>query len=115
MSTPKIIKAINSDLIKVKGVLKLGFASDALLRWIFPDASKYLKSFDLWMEEFSKIAFANNLVYIEENFYGSALWHPPGAQSFGRPGSRSCGNNAPRAPRTPARPRRGSAPPTSDR
>ena len=80
MSTPKIIKAINSDLIKVKGVLKIGFASDALLRWIFPDASKYLKSFDLWMEEFSKIAFANNLVYIEENFYGSALWHPPGAK-----------------------------------
>ena len=42
MSTPKIIKAINSDLIKVKGVLKLGFASDALLRWIFPDASRDL-------------------------------------------------------------------------
>jgi ribosomal protein S18 acetylase RimI-like enzyme len=78
MNIPKIIKTSTTDLERVKGVLKLGFASDALLRWVFPDASSYLKSFDKWMEEFSKIAFENNIVYSEKNFFGSSLWHPPG-------------------------------------
>ena len=80
MNTPKIVQASIVDLHKVKGVLTLGFASDALLRWVFPDASSYLKSFAIWMEEFSKISFENNIVYSEENFYGSALWHPPGVE-----------------------------------
>ena len=80
MDLPTIIKANSKDLERVKGVLKLGFASDALLRWVFPDASSFLKSFDIWMEEFSKIAFENDIVYSEKNFYGSSLWHPPGGQ-----------------------------------
>jgi ribosomal protein S18 acetylase RimI-like enzyme len=80
MKIPKIEQASITDSERVKGVLKLGFASDALLRWVFPDASSFLKCFDIWMEEFSKIAFENNIVYSEENFYGSSLWHPPGVE-----------------------------------
>ena len=80
MNIPKIVKASLKDLDRVKGVLKLGFASDALIRWVFPDAASYLKCFDTWMEEFSKIAFENDIVYSEENFYGSSLWHPPGVE-----------------------------------
>ena len=62
----------------VKAVLKLGFSSDALLRWVFPDANSFLENFDLWMDEFSKKSFENNIVFSEENFYGTSLWHPPG-------------------------------------
>ena len=80
MNIPQIIQASETDLERVKAVLKLGFASDALLRWVFPDASSFLRCFDIWMEEFSKIAFENNIVYSEENFYGSSLWHPPGVE-----------------------------------
>ena len=80
MNIPRIVKAPLKDLDRVKGVLKLGFASDALIRWVFPDAASYLKCFDTWMEEFSKIAFENDIVYSEENFYGSSLWHPPGVE-----------------------------------
>ena len=80
MKIPKIEQASITDSERVKGVLKLGFASDALLRWVFPDASSFLKCFDIWMEEFSKIAFENNIVYSEENFFGSSLWHPPGVE-----------------------------------
>ena len=32
------------------------------------------------MEEFSKIAFENDIVYSEKNFYGASLWHPPGVK-----------------------------------
>ena len=80
MNIPKIVKTSQADLEKVKGVLTLGFSSDALLRWVFPDASSYLKCFDIWMGEFSKIAFKNKIVYSEENFFGSSLWHPPGVE-----------------------------------
>ena len=54
MDTPSIIHATESDKEQVKGVLKLGFANDALLRWVFPDAKAFLESFDHWMEEYSK-------------------------------------------------------------
>ena len=80
MSVPEIIKADLKDLERVKGVLKLGFASDALLRWVFPDSANYLKSFDVWIQEFSKIAYKNDLVYSEINFAGASIWHPPGAE-----------------------------------
>ena len=73
MNIPEIITANSKDLERVKGVLKLGFASDALLRWIFPDAASYLKSFDLWMQEFSKIAYENDLIYSEKNFAGASI------------------------------------------
>ena len=36
-----------------------------------------MKSFDLWMEEFSKESFKNNIVFSEKNFHGTSLWHPP--------------------------------------
>ena len=80
MNVPEIITADRKDLDRIKGVLKLGFASDALLRWVFPDAANYLRSFDLWMQEFSKIAYENDLVYSEKNFAGASIWHPPGAE-----------------------------------
>ena len=57
INIPNIVRSSETDLDKVKSVLTLGFSSDALLRWVFPDASSYLKCFDIWMEEFSKIAF----------------------------------------------------------
>ena len=80
MNIPTIVKSSAADLEQVKAVLTLGFSSDALLRWVFPDASSYLKCFDVWMEEYSKIAFENNIVYSEEDLFGSSLWHPPGVE-----------------------------------
>ena len=73
MNIPTIVKSSAADLEQVKAVLTLGFSSDALLRWVFPDASSYLKCFDVWMEEYSKIAFENNIVYSEEDLFGSSL------------------------------------------
>jgi len=52
MKIPTIVKSSLEDLERVKAVLTLGFSSDALLRWVFPDASSFLKCFDIWMEEF---------------------------------------------------------------
>ena len=75
---PKIIRTNEKDKHQVISVLKLGFSNDDLLRWVFPEADSFLKSFDIWMEEFSKESFKNNIVFSEESFYGASLWHPPG-------------------------------------
>lgn len=75
---PEIIRANEKNIEQVKSVLKLGFSNDDLLRWVFPSADSFLKCFDIWMEEFSKESFKNNIVFSEENFHGSSLWHPPG-------------------------------------
>ena len=76
---PKIINVDSSKAEEVKSALILGFASDPLIRWIFPNPVKYLRSMEFWMEEFSKLSFANKGVFADENFYGASLWHPPGA------------------------------------
>ena len=44
---PEIIRAEEKDKEQVKSVLKLGFSNDDLLRWVFPSANSFLKSFDL--------------------------------------------------------------------
>ena len=63
---------------EVKAAITLGFTADPLIRWIFPDPQKYLRSFAVWMDEFSKPAFENGGVFADENYYGGSLWHPPG-------------------------------------
>ena len=66
---PKIITADKRNKDHVKAVLKLGFSSDALLRWVFPDANSFLKNFDLWMDEFSKKSFCSHVKFPTESYF----------------------------------------------
>ena len=78
MDTPKIIKADSSNVEEVKSAITLGFAADPLLRWFFPDPHKFLKNFAFWMDAFSKPALESDSIFTDENYYGGAIWHPPG-------------------------------------
>ena len=78
MEPPKIIKADSSNVEKVKSAITLGFAADPFLRWFFPDPHIYLKNFAFWMDAFSKPALESDSIFADENFYGGAIWHPPG-------------------------------------
>ena len=78
MIIPSIIRSPEANKDRVKGVLKVGFANDALIRWVFPDAKAYLESFDHWMEEYSKISFKHDICFAEASFAGASVWHPPG-------------------------------------
>jgi GNAT superfamily N-acetyltransferase len=77
---PKIINVDSSKTEEVKSALVLGFATDPMFRWIFPDPMKFLRSMAFWMVEFSKPSFEKKGVFADENFYGASLWHPPGVQ-----------------------------------
>jgi|TARA_A100001234_G_scaffold126320_1_gene110797 GNAT superfamily N-acetyltransferase len=78
MEIPKVNNVDDSKAEEVKAAITLGFTADPLIRWIFPDPQKYLRSFAVWMDEFSKPAFENGGVFADENYYGGSLWHPPG-------------------------------------
>ena len=80
MEIPKIINVDSSKTEEVKSALVLGFATDPMFRWIFPDPMKFLRSMAFWMVEFSKPSFEKKGVFADENFYGASLWHPPGVQ-----------------------------------
>ena len=78
MEIPKVNNVDASKAEEVKAAITLGFTADPLIRWIFPDPQKYLRSFAVWMDEFSKPSFENGGVFADENYYGGSLWHPPG-------------------------------------
>jgi len=78
MDIPKIINVDSTKTEEVKSALVLGFATDPIFRWIFPDPMKFLRSMAFWMVEFSKPSFENKGVFADENFHGASLWHPPG-------------------------------------
>ena len=54
MEIPKVNNVDESKAEEVKAAITLGFTADPLIRWIFPDPQKYLRSFAVWMDEFSK-------------------------------------------------------------
>ena len=78
MQPPKIIKADVTNIEQVKSAITLGFVSDPLIRWFFPDPHKYLKNFAFWTDAFSKPALESDAVFTDENFCGGAIWLPPG-------------------------------------
>ena len=80
MELPKIIKAKKRHQEALKAALILGFSADPLVRWFFPDPTAYLQSFNLWIEEFSKISFSHDIAFAEEKFLGASLWLPPGVE-----------------------------------
>ncbi len=56
----------------------LGFASDPVARWCWPDPHRYLASMPGFTRAFAGVAFAHDSAYCTEDFVGAALWVPPG-------------------------------------
>ena len=72
--------ATEKDRQSALNTILLGFASDPFVRWICPEASKYL----LFRQAFN--AYGGNAIdsktaFIAENFSGAALWLPPGVEA----------------------------------
>lgn len=57
--------------------LVLGFSTDPILRWLFPDPQKYLTNAPTIMQLFGGRAFAHNSAYHIQHYVGAALWLPP--------------------------------------
>lgn len=74
---PIVKTAMESDKSAVIDTLKLAFAADPAMRWVWPDPQKYLIHFSSFVKAFGGNAFGYKSAYYVGNFSGAALWLPP--------------------------------------
>jgi len=59
----------------------LAFATDPIMRWVFPDPAAYLEAFPRLARAMAGPAFAHGSAYVEAEFRGASLWLPEGVHS----------------------------------
>jgi ribosomal protein S18 acetylase RimI-like enzyme len=77
MTTPIVKTATESEEVSVIDALKLAFAADPAVRWVWPNPQKYLSHFSAFVRAFGGKAFANKSAHYVGNYSGAALWLPP--------------------------------------
>jgi hypothetical protein len=77
MTAPIVKTATESEEVSVIDALKLAFAADPAVRWVWPDPPKYLSHFSSFARAFGGKAFANKSAHYVGNYSGAALWLPP--------------------------------------
>jgi GNAT superfamily N-acetyltransferase len=63
--------------------LLLAFSADPFVRWIYPEASRYLGHFPAALQAFGGVAFGHGGVWRLGDFAAVALWLPPGVEPGG--------------------------------
>jgi ribosomal protein S18 acetylase RimI-like enzyme len=79
MFTPSVIAASALDRDRSMATLVTAFTADPLIRWLFPDAHRFLSYFPQFNNYFGGSAFDHNSAYRSDDFSATALWLPPGA------------------------------------
>ncbi|WP_170763246.1 GNAT family N-acetyltransferase [Ruegeria lacuscaerulensis] len=64
-------------------VLTLGFSSDPMMRWLFPEPHAYLQHFPVLLNLFAGEAFKNDTALSTDDGSAAALWLRPGAYPDG--------------------------------
>jgi ribosomal protein S18 acetylase RimI-like enzyme len=67
----------------VLATVVLAFATDPLVRWIWPDAHAYLVNMPKLIDAFAGAAFVRGSAYATDDHAGAALWLPPGVSPDG--------------------------------
>jgi ribosomal protein S18 acetylase RimI-like enzyme len=79
MSASLIYTATAADAERCFAVLTLAFGSDPPCRWAWPDPQQYLEVFPRFARAFGGGAIDLGTAHYYDDFYGVALWLPPGA------------------------------------
>jgi ribosomal protein S18 acetylase RimI-like enzyme len=58
----------------------LGFSSDPVMRWLYPDPASYLEYFPQFGRAFGGRAFEHGSAYYAADFLGAAMWLPPSVE-----------------------------------
>ncbi|MFT5693320.1 MAG: ribosomal protein S18 acetylase RimI-like enzyme [Oceanicoccus sp.] len=81
MNIPKVKTATLEEKEKCIDILKLAFSSDPFMRWMLPEATRYLKHFDAMCMVIGGGAFEAGTAHYIEDQSGAALWLPPGVEN----------------------------------
>jgi ribosomal protein S18 acetylase RimI-like enzyme len=79
-STPQVRIATRADEAAVVDVITLGFSTDPMARWSFPDPRTYLAQMPALARASGGKAFDKGSAYYVEGYAGAALWLPPGIE-----------------------------------
>lgn len=75
--------ATSDDEAAVIDVITLGFTSDPMARWSFPNPHTYLRNMPDVVRAFGGKAIGAGSAYYVDGFAGAALWLPPGVEADG--------------------------------
>jgi len=67
-----------ADRDRVAAVISLGFSTDPVARWMYPDAFQFISGFPAFVLAFGGRAFDYDAAYCTSDLSGAALWLPPG-------------------------------------
>ena len=79
MNPPNVVTAKEENRARVIQSILLGFSTDPLGRWFWPDATTYLKAGE-GFDAFAGRSIDSGCAYVTDNFEGVALWMPPGVE-----------------------------------
>lgn len=77
-SEPMVRLGQAQDARSAVEIIRIGFATDPVARWVYPDAGKYLALFPEFTRAFAGRAFESGGACIATGNSGAALWLPPG-------------------------------------
>ena len=80
MNPPEIRIASIEERDQVIATVLLGFSSDPLTRWFWPDPVRYLEA-GPGFDAFGGSAVEAGAAYVSSDFGGAALWIPPGSHA----------------------------------
>jgi ribosomal protein S18 acetylase RimI-like enzyme len=66
-----------AEISRVIDSIVLGFSSDPIFRWLFPEPREYLTNIPIIIQLFGGRAFEHGSSYHIQNYTGAALWLPP--------------------------------------
>jgi len=81
MSAAPEVKSADANVRAIAiSTIVLGFATDPMTRWVWPDPYEYLKIMPRFVNAFGGPAFDHGTAYITDGVRAAALWLPPGVK-----------------------------------
>jgi ribosomal protein S18 acetylase RimI-like enzyme len=79
-SEAEVRVATRADEAAIVDVITLGFATDPMARWSFPNPQTFLAQMPVLVRASGGKAFDEGSAYCVEGYAGAALWLPPGVE-----------------------------------
>lgn len=79
LNPPNVFTAKEENRNQVMQAIVIGFATDPLARWFWPEAATYLLSGGSF-DAFAGRSLESGTAYVTQNYEGVALWMPPGVE-----------------------------------
>jgi RimJ/RimL family protein N-acetyltransferase len=69
------------DIAAAIQIVRMGFATDPVARWVYPDITEYMTNFPDFINGMAGRSFEKGTAYTSAGNAGAALWLPPGVSS----------------------------------